>query len=176
MDCALLSTFWAEAVSYAAYLRSWIPCKPSNNITDNLWYGKKKSHQRLQHFGCKVYCSWDELISKLNSCYNKGYLLHVESGTKSAAKTRDVIVVNQRQDGFGIGWNWRRICELWRTVSNARLEKIADEMDHLYTEQNLPAPVIIEPSSLPQLSPSPAPAWCRSACLQAIASQPGPKS
>lgn len=41
-DCTLPPTLWAEAASYAAYMRNRTPCKPSNNIPDDLWYGKKK--------------------------------------------------------------------------------------------------------------------------------------
>jgi transposase InsO family protein len=54
-DCKLPPTFWAEAASYAVYVRNRTPCKPSNCIPDDLWYGKKKSHLHLQPFGCKVY-------------------------------------------------------------------------------------------------------------------------
>jgi transposase InsO family protein len=47
-DCALSPTYWAEAASYVAYIRNRTPCKPSNNISDDIWYNKKKSHSHLQ--------------------------------------------------------------------------------------------------------------------------------
>jgi len=180
-DCTLPPTFWAEAASYAAYIRNRTPCKPSNNIPDDLWYGKKKSHLHLQPFGCKVYYRRHEIISKLDNRYNKGILLGYIAGTSSyriwdnerckLVKTRDVIfpLSNNTNTGLELVEIEDGPSNLGKPPSTPKLEEIEEELDNVQIKQSLPAPVVIEQS--PELSPSLGPAPRRSARLQSIASQ-----
>lgn len=117
-DCALSQSFWAEAASYAAYIRNRTPCKPSNNIPDDLWYGKTKSHSHLQPFGCKLYYRRHHAISKLEPRYSEGILMGYIPGTTSyrvwdikllkIIKTRDVVFphsTNNNQDYTLVDFN-----------------------------------------------------------------------
>ena len=70
IDTGLPPSFWAEAASYAAYIRNRTPCKPSNRIPDDIWYGKAKAHSHLHPFGCKVFYRHHEAISKLSPRYS----------------------------------------------------------------------------------------------------------
>ena len=79
LDANLPSTFWAETISTAAYLRSRSPSSEVVGITPHqAWYGQKPCMGHLRAFGCTafVHVPKDErgkLDSKTRKCILLGY-------------------------------------------------------------------------------------------------------
>ena len=56
LDAALPQTFWAEAISTAAYLRNRCPTRAVDEMTPyEAWYGVKPRVEHLRVFGCDAY-------------------------------------------------------------------------------------------------------------------------
>lgn len=57
IESKLPSSFWAEAVNTANYIRNRCPTKSLNGKTPHaIWYGKAPSVKYFKEFGCKVMC------------------------------------------------------------------------------------------------------------------------
>lgn len=79
LHCGLPKTFWADAISTAAFLINRGPSVPLGfKIPEEVWSGKKANLSYLKIFGCLAYVHIDDaarskLDSKSKKCYFIGY-------------------------------------------------------------------------------------------------------
>ena len=77
LDAGLPQSFWAEAVSTAAYLRNRSPTSKLKDMTPHqAWYGQKPGVEHLRVFGSTAYALNDsrkKLDSKTRKCILIGY-------------------------------------------------------------------------------------------------------
>ena len=110
-DSELPHSFWAEALSTAAYLVNRSPTKTLDDITPfEAWYGKKPNVNHLRVFGCLTYIhipkdERKKLDPKAKRCIflgygtsRKGYRLYNRK-TSSITHSRD-IVCNESSKGW----------------------------------------------------------------------------
>ena len=111
-DSKLPHSFWAEALSTAAYLINRSPTKTLSDKTPfEAWYGKKPNVNHLRVFGCSAYIhvpkdERKKLDPKAKKCIflgystsRKGYRLYYQK-TSSILHSRDV-VFNESSKGYG---------------------------------------------------------------------------
>jgi transposase InsO family protein len=75
---------WAEAVSYAAYVRNSVPTRALNNRTPyEAWTGKKPDVSHLQEFGSSVWIYDEGDVGKLLPRANKFVFVGYQTGSKA---------------------------------------------------------------------------------------------
>lgn len=83
IQSGLSSSFWAEAVNSANYIRNRCPTKKLNGMTPfEAWTSRKPSVSHFREFGCPVYCMDKEQKGKFDERSRRGTFVGYSEETK----------------------------------------------------------------------------------------------
>jgi len=157
---ALPNYLWAEAVSYASYIRNRCKTNALNDKTPyEAWNDVKPDVSHLREFGCDVWVLDESDRSKLDPKANKFIFVGFEDGPKATRyynpKTRRILVsrnvtfnkneaITTPTQGIDVPI---QIIEETTSGTNIPLE---GELPQVENNRNIPVPKPITPSKIPQ--------------------------